>query len=271
MVTLKIINLPRLKLKPFGDDDQLKELSDDIGCCFLSSPPSNPDSVVILLLNSKPDIVFCLLRNKRRKWTKMSYANQIRKISNHEDDLIEDLALSNGKVYATTMCGSFVQIDIQVNHNSKKKEVVISLLPFGILPHLFPSHVFGCYLSGCDTELFLIVDSFKNFQYKEIQSLYLFRLDFSTMTWGEVKNVKDRVFFLNDLSQPQICCPAIESEDGNYIHIIRDSCKLYSYNIEDKTMSLSFLPCPDLPPEPRPIHHYLWVMPESRYAIVLFY
>lgn len=236
MVTLKIINLPRLKLKPFGDDDQLKELSDDIGCCFLSSPPSNPDSVVILLLNSKPDIVFCLLRNKRRKWTKMSYANQIRKISNHEDDLIEDLALSNGKVYATTMCGSFVQIDIQVNHNSKKKEVVISLLPFGILPHLFPSHVFGCYLSGCDTELFLIVDSFKNFQYKEIQSLYLFRLDFSTMTWGEVKNVKDRVFFLNDLSQPQICCP-----------------------------------CPDLPPEPRPIHHYLWVMPESRYAIVLFY
>lgn len=53
-----------------------------------------------------------------------------------------------------------------------------------------------------------------------------------------------------------------------YIHIIRffGTCKLYSYNMEVKTMTVSSLPCPDLPPWLWPNHSTVWAMPESRYS-----
>nr|GEX46763.1 hypothetical protein [Tanacetum cinerariifolium] len=69
ILTLKFINLPHLinKRSAFDGDD-------DIGYCCLSSPPDDPNSIILMTRTEKPHFVFCRLYPKRKKlrWTEMS-------------------------------------------------------------------------------------------------------------------------------------------------------------------------------------------------------
>lgn len=257
-VTSTFILLPRLKLELKPDDDANQYDTDDIFSCCLSSPPSDQNSVLLLSRFSKPSIVFCLLRRKRKLWTEMSYANQIKNLYNSDNDLIQTLTCCNDKVYAFTHPQRrLIQVDIRI---CQARNVVINLLEFGMLP-ICGLHSFATYLTGYCKELFTIIECYR---FEKLQSIKLFKLDFAIMEWEELKSAKDCVFLLVWGHYSQISCHAIESESGTYIHSIWNSCNVYSYNLEDKTVSLSSLHCPDLSPERRSCYTLPWVMPKSR-------
>lgn len=273
-VTFKVIHLPPLELEPYhdhdheDDDDNEQHGSDhdndddhdDIGCCCLSSPPDDPDCLVLLSRASKASIIFCPIRDETRSWTEMSYADQINKLYDGEDALIDMLVSCSDKVYAYIRKEkSLIHLDIIVNQAGS---VLINLLPIGSLPYC-QEHSVLCQmvLTGYCKELFCITMCFRSIDH--LQSIRLFKLDFLTMKWEEQKSVKDRVFFVGGCTHSQSFCAAVESKSGTYIHITRDSCSLYVYNMEDKTLSLLSLDCPRLSPELRQHYFTTWVMPET--------
>ncbi|PWA84602.1 hypothetical protein CTI12_AA005490 [Artemisia annua] len=213
-VTSKFIRLPPLLYKD-GD-------SHDIGQCCLSSPPHDPNSILLVTRSKKPNFVFCRLDHKRKKsrWIEMSYAKKLKKLTD-EDDILDSLTWCNGKVYAM---GAGMDIIIQIDVVVKEKEVVISLLPLPEFP--FPDY------NGT------------------------FKLTSKTSTWEEIDDLKDAIFFVNIYDWSICYYPAIASELGGYVHILADNPHMiHSYHVKNKTVSLSYLPCPGLA---KVTHMSLW-------------
>ncbi|MFS7908668.1 hypothetical protein Hanom_Chr01g00085851 [Helianthus anomalus] len=138
------------------------------------------------------------------------------------------LTFYNGKVYAMCSDGDHViQVDIIV----KGGEVSIKLLLHGRRPR-YPSST--CFpisillLKGTCSELFYIVVAFNE-----------------SYEMGKMVDIKDAVFFV-DLARGNSVYyrHAISSELGGYIHIHDEMGKMYSYNVEDKTIFLSFMAYP---------------------------
>lgn len=107
----------------------------------------------------------------------MSYANQIKNLYNCDNDFIHSLACCNDKVYAFTRPQRrLIQVDIRIN---QARNVVINLLQFGMLPDC-RLHSFATYLTGYCKELLTIIECFR---FDKLQSIKLFKMDFSTMEW----------------------------------------------------------------------------------------
>ncbi|KAJ0958280.1 hypothetical protein HanPSC8_Chr01g0037191 [Helianthus annuus] len=234
-VTSKTICLPPLVLKD-GDFESIKQ-------CCLSSPPSDPTSVLMLTRTKTPTIVFCRLDRKRKRlrWKEMTYAKQLRSITG-DDGFLHCLTCCNGKVFALSSGGRIViQFDIVV----KDKEVVISLLAFGKLPLPFNN---GCstmksFLRGFCNDLFHIKLGFDDEMAKTTPGVvYLYKLDVTNMIWEEMEDLKDAIFFLDLAHDCSVFYrDAIAQELGGYIHILGEvgSKVIYSYDVKDKTISLS--------------------------------
>ncbi|PWA50051.1 hypothetical protein CTI12_AA476140 [Artemisia annua] len=235
--TSKIIRLPPLILKD-GD-------SSSIGECFLSCPPNDPSSILLLTRLDDTTFVFSKLDRKRKRlrWTEMSYAKQLMNLTG-EDGLIRNLTHCNGKVYAITMAGQYL---VQVGIVVRDREVVISLSPLGILPR--PSFLYCpnqiSFLKGSFTELFIIVIGFKD-MYEIVSSVHLFKLDMTSMTWEEIEDLKDKIV---TIEYERFCysvsySSAVASELGGYIHILDKKGKIInSYHVKEKTITLSSMPC----------------------------
>lgn len=275
--TLELINLPPLE---WEDRVYNNEGCDDISACCLSAPPSHPDAVVLLARESKYYIAYCLVHNtnttnnNKTVWREKSLPKHLRK-----KGFINQLVCTNGHVYAATIYQYVLQVNIQKRHDGNNsiqsfylKVSLLGLQPFGSYESIVS------YMTGYSKELFTVVEGYRDFRGEKLQAIQLFKLNFSTLIWEEMKSSKDHVFLLiYGLPYTQISCPATTAQShpsGNFIHIIKclDTFKLYSYNMEEKTISVSSLPCPDLAPGMgRDNHCIVWVMPEtsSRYMFFL--
>ncbi|XVE80383.1 hypothetical protein DITRI_Ditri14bG0135400 [Diplodiscus trichospermus] len=83
-------------------------------------------------------------------------------------------------------------------------------------------------------------------------------LDFTTMEWIQLKNPKNRAFFFSDNTPYALSCAANESGiAGGFVYFTLGTDKiLYSFNIEDKSISVS-LPWMNPPPRSAPF----WFVP----------
>ncbi|PWA85739.1 hypothetical protein CTI12_AA147590 [Artemisia annua] len=88
-LTSKMNRLPPLILEDGDCDISIKD-------CCLSSPPNDPESVLLLTRTNKSTFVFCRL--DRKKWTEMSYAEQLKQLT-RDGNLVHSLACCNGKIY----------------------------------------------------------------------------------------------------------------------------------------------------------------------------
>ncbi|KAI3719507.1 hypothetical protein L6452_20407 [Arctium lappa] len=251
-VISKLIPLPRMILK---DDGHFRY-------CCLSSPPDDPGSMLLLIRSQKPNVVFVFCNGKRRKtlsrrWTEISYSEQIKNIIDYRYPVILlEPTCCNGNIYAFTYAPSprppvLIQVQITV---VEKKQPVINLVPLGNLP--WPDwktfHQDLMFLKGSCTQLFSIRVCL-NYEYKPCD-VYLYKLDMSSMVWTEIKDLKDTVFFVSladyDINDDLVySTPPIASElGGGYVHILEETGdEIHSYNIKDKTISMSSTRCLGLP------------------------
>ncbi|GKA37864.1 cation/H+ exchanger, CPA1 family protein, partial [Tanacetum coccineum] len=249
-VTSKIISLPTLNLE--------YENYESIGQCCLAAPPDDPSSVLLLAKTNESTFVYCHLGSKRKKfrWTEMSYAKQLKRLS-FTAELLRNLTYCNDKIYALSTDGAstslVIQVDIMV---VKQKEVVITLMLFGECPPhpSYPSYRCWCggdikfYLKGSCAELYYII-YYENKSMNTPADVYLYKLDMTSIKWEEMDDLKDANLFL-DLSRDQSVSYSrvIASELGGYIHIRGKMGKtIYSYHVKDKTVSLFSIPSPILP------------------------
>ncbi|KAF5823572.1 hypothetical protein HanRHA438_Chr01g0040661 [Helianthus annuus] len=264
-LTSKLIRLPPLFHKQ----------RDSHECC-LSSPPYQTASVFLLTSIKIPTIVFYRLELKRQrlKWTEMSYAKQLKRITG-VDCCLRCLTCCNGKVYAMTSapdCIGTHVIHVDIMATGKSKEVVISLLPLVKVPPLFnlylrcPSYnsfrAIKSFLKGSSTELFYIVVCFKD--ETRIGDVYLFKLDMTSVIWEEMVDLKDAIIFMELASDHCYCYMSIvDSKIGGYIHILGNMGKvIYSFYVKDRTLSLSYMPC-----LVQQCHVSAWAMLEYRYRL----
>ncbi|KAK9058776.1 hypothetical protein SSX86_023619 [Deinandra increscens subsp. villosa] len=264
-IASKLIRLPPLKLR--------KEEEESYECC-LSSPPDDEASVFLLFSDSVPTIVFCRLDRKRKglKWTEMSYAKQLRSISNDANNLgclgpLGQPTCWNGKVYAIDFGDymSVVHVDIVV----KPKEVVISLFPFVEMPRVLfvhhparvRSYIRRPFLKGtCIDLLFYIQVDFRD---EMIDDVHLLKLDVTSMMWKEVVELEDAVLFIEIDDDNYSTCyysSAPGSKLRGYVHIFCESRKvIYSFHAKDRTLSLS-----SMSPLLRECQALAWPMLESK-------
>ncbi|MFS7908241.1 hypothetical protein Hanom_Chr01g00080861 [Helianthus anomalus] len=241
-LTSKLIRLPPL----------FHEAKHSHECC-LSAPPDDQGSVLLLTTIEVPTIVFCRLDTTRKKfkWIEMSYAKQLQSISGVDDCFLVTPTCCDGKVYAMTT-GPYYCFVIHVDIVVEGKDVVISLFPFVEIPttscNRCPSHnsfdTIRSFLKGSYMELFCVAVCFND--ETTIGNVYLFKLDVTSMTWEEMVDLKDAMFFIELASDYSACYynSTVDSELEGYVHILGESGKvMYSFHAKDKTMSVSSMPC----------------------------
>ncbi|XP_071686338.1 uncharacterized protein [Rutidosis leptorrhynchoides] len=273
-VTSKIVCLPPLSFKD-GDGASFDE-------CLLTAPPDDPTSVLLLKRSDESTFVFCQINCKRirmMKWTEISYAKQLKKITS-DGELLHSLTCCNGKIYALNSDSFIGPIVVRVEIVAKNRRVKIQLLMFGGFPSFDPDRclVRKAFIKGYNTELFCVsvgVDE----KTKEIGDVYLFRLDTSIIKWEElecklkkwdlnskivekvedddlrdlqitrvmweeINELNDAVFYV-DLGRDRSIFynPVVASELRGYIQIRDETDDMfYLYHVEDRTVIASPMP-----------------------------
>ncbi|XP_022717676.1 uncharacterized protein LOC111276132 [Durio zibethinus] len=115
-------------------------------------------------------------------------------------------------------------------------------------------------------ELCVIESTCGAVNFSQALNIEIFRLDSITMEWSHVKSSKDRAFFFSTNASYAISCPANESGiEGGFIYFTSGTDRiLYSFNIEDKSISTS-LPCNNLQ---EPWSSSFWFMPDLSYVLI---
>ncbi|GJS85466.1 hypothetical protein Tco_0752007 [Tanacetum coccineum] len=241
-MTSKVINLPTLTLKD-GDYES-------IGECCLSAPPVDPSSIFLLTRTNKSTFLFCWVNGERKmlSWTEMSYAKQLKKLTN-DGDLVHSLTCCNGKVYALSTDGPFGSFIINVDIVVTDKKVEIKLMMFGVLPLPSSSHYAVNtieYLKGSSTDLFYVEISFQKDTKNVPSNVNIFKSDMTCVNWEERECLKhwDLTDFTgdgvqwDDLGDWHLSCKTWEEMDDikNKIffvdlardHLVSSSCVIAS-------------------------------------------
>lgn len=254
--------------QPEDEDNEDDSFGDEFVLCLLTSPPSDPDSTLLLIRYSKPNIIFYPLSTSRKQqWTELSYQNELNSISNIDRRVgITTIFNCNGNVYAATTSHKLIRVDM----DSLINRSVVNLLPFVNVPHC-GLHVADSYLTAAScNELFALRLCFTNIKREVVQYIKLFKLNFSTMRWEMLRNSKGRAFFLVLGHYSQIVCVDTKSKTKSCIYIIDpDGGGVFLYTMEDKIMSLTSTRCPDVPPKWWQCHSPTWIMPQNRYCYCL--
>nr|GEV81219.1 hypothetical protein [Tanacetum cinerariifolium] len=265
-VTSKIMHLPRLVLED-GDSTSIKE-------CCLSLPPDDPSSILQLTRTDKSNFVFFLLNRRRERltWTEISYTKQLRRTSG-DGCLVDSLCCCNGKVYALNTDNHFYEFVIEIGIVVKDGGVVIELMLFAGGPE-FPFDQANSLVSLHKLDMTNIewekLEGLKKWDItgkrpgeleEEVKNMFK-----SSEIWDQVEDLKDGNFYV-DLGRDNSVTysPTIASEFGGNIHIrsLRGNV-IYSYNLSDRTISLSSMfPSLLLPTS----HVSVW---EWRYGIFCF-
>ncbi|KAF8410732.1 hypothetical protein HHK36_003269 [Tetracentron sinense] len=237
-VSLETIQLPPLSLKTREQSYK----------CTLSSPPSNPDCMVLFFGTRIRVILFC--RPRDQQWTKRDYDEET------EKDIIRGAVGFKGKIYALT----FTWTRLVVIDAVKPDHLSIRLLE-AKKPKLPPNtRTLKQYLMESCGELFVVYKIFLFLSCNEISTIEAFRMDFYQLQWVKAENLDDRVFFLGENGSMSCYATELRVRGGcTYFTFPRDK-SLYKFNQEDGAVSVS-LPCPNLP---TPWFSPTWVMPNLR-------
>ncbi|EOY12366.1 Uncharacterized protein TCM_030890 [Theobroma cacao] len=256
-VSSELISLPPLDLKP---DQRITTGS-------LLSPPGNPGSMVLEFEEIVKSFIFCELGDK--KWTEIPAEEMDVKmqIMDNEPSARNRLLCSSpvnykGKWYVP------MSRKIKVIDQVKPKHMVLRSLNCMISNRSWYSYCEDRYLVESCGELCVIEVTWGGVNACQVLNIEISRLDFSTMEWSQVRSAKDRAFFISNFSVYAISCPANESGiEGGFVYytVGTDRC-LYSFNIEDKSISVS-LPWVNLP---KSWSTPFWVMPDLREYMHLF-
>ncbi|PWA81033.1 hypothetical protein CTI12_AA188990 [Artemisia annua] len=253
--TSKIINLPPLNHS--GSEGDCGDISE----CCLSAPPEDPNSVLLLIRDAKPNFVYCSLgidsyfpgtcNKKELRWTESTYANQIKILTDCKAGSLHCLTCCNAAMVNRTRAHNRIIVEDNIVVNDceikKQREVVITLLPIleFVCPIIIDCPLILPLLKGSSTELFLVVLALKD-KGKTVGDVNLLKLDMNNMTLEEIEDLKDTILSVElDIASSPFYSPAIaSSEFGGYIHILADKGKIiYSYHVKDETISFSSIPC----------------------------
>lgn len=229
-----------------------------IGDRILTSPPGNPNSMVILYEKGENSFRYCRIRD-------LIWHKQL--ISSNLDDEVD------GQVFSLI---NFVTCDWRIYCRStvSHKLVVIDIKPDGLDMSIFNAHVpwyreprWYCglsYLVESGGELFYIIlflnETTKNSS--SVGAIHVLRLNIASEEWTKIESFPDRAFFLGHSSR--FSCPApqpgIQANHVYFQFTDRGDCSLYSLNMKDKTVLCS-LPCPKFSDS---CHTCLWIKSDSR-------
>ncbi|KAL3503533.1 hypothetical protein ACH5RR_037982 [Cinchona calisaya] len=248
-VTLESIHLPPLHLRS-------KQYVQEV---VLTSSPKVAGSTLLLFVRNPNMIIFCCI--EKHTWITRGYYDDIKVIGEDKSDFFDFPVVCNDRIFATTFCRCrMVEIEI-----IKQRRLVIRPLKSCGLPFL-PSvwHKVENYLVESCGDLFMI-----NVQkhYSEVMNIVVLKFDFSVMEWNKVESCPDRAFFLSNGRAISCWSPTGSGSTTNVIanrvhFTLYQDKSLYSYHIEDKTVSVS-LPCPNLP---APWSTPIWVLPDGGVA-----
>ncbi|KAI3849668.1 hypothetical protein MKW98_026582 [Papaver atlanticum] len=226
--------------------------------CVLSSPPRRngsstvgDDSIVAFLFGTrrgvgKDILVYCHPSDKEWKTQKITDICDL-------GDL-HSMLYFKGKMYIMCKGG---HLDIDMQHGSSEHDVdkILSIRKFQVSGYIRCCTVGRIndaeretyYVESFD-EIFKIARVFVTrgvYEYY-VTNMVIAKLDFSSMSWVEVKSLDDHVLFLSHSSA--LCCSTKELgfRRGCVYFTQNEEMSLYKYDLEDKSIMLS-LPCPDLP------------------------
>ena len=243
--------------------------------CILTSPPSEPGCKVILFFDRMNNILYCELGDE--EWTELCYYDElkrtIKEVGQAEETMVPTLpnllispVCCDGNLYAVwtpfgnyhDCCRKLVKIH-EIHRDGLKIE------PLNVfLRSARPKHV---HLMESCGDLFTVEIQYKDESFTGVLAIGIHRLNFSNKEWVQVETAKDRAFFLplDMVDQQAFSIPVIDPDVANRVYFTLhgdDTCKkLYSYNIEDGTISISstFLNLPRLQ-RSCPV----WIMPGLR-------
>ncbi|WRX29320.1 hypothetical protein QQP08_021807 [Theobroma cacao] len=244
------ISLPPLDLKP---DQRIITGS-------LLSPPGNPGSMVLVFERIVKSFIFCKIGDK--EWTQipakeMDMQSQIidEEPSTRNRLLSSSPVKYKGKLYVP------MSRQIKVIDQVKPKHIMFRSLNCMLPSRFSHSNCLDWYLVESCGELCVLEVTWGGVNASQVLDIEISRLDFRTMEWSQVRSAKDRGFFFSKTAVYAISCPVNESGiEGGFVHFTvgTDRC-LYSFNIEDKSISVS-LPWVHLP---KSWSTPFWVMPDS--------
>ncbi|XVF03876.1 hypothetical protein REPUB_Repub05bG0030700 [Reevesia pubescens] len=194
----------------------------------------NPESTKVIklpLLNLKPN-------QKIRAGTLLSPPGNPDIYRQDARNFISDgcIAHCNGKLYASTVRkGRIMLIEESTSKNLKLRPLKNCRLPRSFSP----SNCGSRYLLDFCGQLCAIEVAWGGVDYQDIINFEASKLELSgkRMKWVKVESAKDQAFFLSD--NYAFSCPVNESEiEGGCIYFSQNK-RLYSFNIEDKRISVS--------------------------------
>ncbi|XP_026414874.1 uncharacterized protein LOC113310418 isoform X3 [Papaver somniferum] len=233
--------------------------------CVLSSPPQisktstgssssgknvDFDSMVyILYVNGENLDVLVYCHPGEKKWRKHQF------LGGHRRDHLTSMFFFKGKLFI--MCSNYGYIEVAIQHGSDIEDAetlsvsdatgfnynfLRELVVPGLERHrqLYYIESFGEVFQIC--RFYFPRGTYENC----VTSILVAKLDFSSMTWEEVKSMDDYVFFLSENTQLSCLASELGLSKGYVYYTAHDEeISLYKYDLEDNSILLP-LPCANL-------------------------
>ncbi|XP_026432841.1 uncharacterized protein LOC113330201 isoform X2 [Papaver somniferum] len=168
---------------------------------------------------------------------------------------LESMFYFKGKLYVMCLNNVHIEIEIQYGSDTEDAEILsvsdaisvgynsgIDVVAGGLDNRCHFDHVesFG--------EVFQIFRNYfpRGIYENCVTGIYVWKLDFSSMTWEEMKSMDDRIFFLGGHTQLSCLASDLGLAKGCVYFTQAKEMSLYKYDLEDDSILLSF-PCPNLP------------------------
>ncbi|KAL7201300.1 hypothetical protein ACSBR1_033076 [Camellia fascicularis] len=215
LVSMQKIVLPPLQSYPF--------LS-----CILSSPPTDPNRVLIFVCRKKPSAMFCRLGDG--EWTEQHLRST---------EYFRYATVCEGKIYGLTLDRSLLMVDV-VGSNLVVTQLGAESPP---RPSVRGTSRSDYNLVDSCGELFLVIKSYLGMTMK-IRDVEVHKMDFSRLVWTKVDSLGDGTFFLSIMGNCFSCSAAESGIKHNSIYYLESSDReLYVFDLENYSISFS-TPCP---------------------------
>ncbi|KAF9621099.1 hypothetical protein IFM89_016533 [Coptis chinensis] len=218
---------------------------DRFNACILTSPPTDPDCMVLLVGNN----FFLFWQLGDKQWTKQYYT-----VNHNPYDIINKvITCSNGTIYAFTASN-----DIFATIN-REGCGTMSIRWFQIERprHYSEAHRFWSYMVESYGEIYYVFLHHIG-EHDPLKYVEIFKMDFTKMAWVTVESLGETVFFLSKYGNMSLSV-ANSGIKGNTIHFAEKN-SLYVFGVGDESLSV-YLPCLNLQ---APVYSPFWLMPSNR-------
>ncbi|GKV08986.1 hypothetical protein SLEP1_g20552 [Rubroshorea leprosula] len=240
---------------------QLPSYSLDYNFCLLTSPPEQPNCLVLFITceTIRRSGVFISVNMSFRfchpgdhNWVELK-----REPVEDRGQLIISATCFDGRIYLLNSSGNFVLVEV-------KPDLRFTHQGIGRLPPRKRGTCRWTFTKLIDVggDLFLIqqICHLLNLQEDvQIDDFIIYRLNVDLKVWEMVENIGDLAFFLSPTSKAW-CWGSKSGIKGNTIYFIQhNDLSLYAFDLEEKSIAVS-LPCPNLKRSPWRLSAD-WVMP----------